>query len=59
MRNPLSRHVTRIIGPLILASAPAAFMVVGLDLAGSVFAPGSGWGEPPAVIAFVNWLPGP
>jgi hypothetical protein len=59
MRNPLSRRATRIIGPLILASAPAVFMVVGLDLAGSVFAPGSAWGEPPALIAFVTCLPGP
>jgi hypothetical protein len=59
MRNPLSRAAIRIIGPLILASAPAVFMVVGLDLAGSVFAPGSAWGEPAAVIAVVNCLPGP
>ncbi len=59
MRNPLSRPVTRIVGLLILASAPAVFMVVGLDLAGSVFAPDSVWGEPAAVVAFVNCLPGP
>jgi hypothetical protein len=39
MRNPLSRQVARIIGLLILASAPAVLMVVGLDLAGSVFSP--------------------
>jgi hypothetical protein len=59
MRNPLSRKVTRIIRPLILASAPAVFMVAGFHLAGSVFAPGSAWGEPAAVIAVVNCLPGP
>jgi hypothetical protein len=33
-------------------------MVAGLDLAGSVFSPGSAWGEPADVIAFVNCLSG-
>jgi hypothetical protein len=39
MRNPLSDKVARIIGLLILASAPAVFVVLGLDLAGSIFSP--------------------
>jgi hypothetical protein len=34
-------------------------MVVGLDLAGSVFAPDSVWGEPAAVVAVVDCPSGP
>jgi hypothetical protein len=37
MRNLLSRRAIRIIVLLILASAPAVFMIAGLDLAGSIF----------------------